>query len=158
MLFVAKPPFGFALHTTNWNKSNIQLNQCASFFPQCHPFWRCWIAELTTTNTFGIYDNVTSVPSQKCCGNEEHRTHSSVIQSVSHSGSNSRPTKSAILGSAAARKSPFSEGSMFGVAPLFTWGAKADGFKMASRWWQRLDCSRGGFCVPPTPAVQLLWL
>lgn len=47
---------------------------------------------------------------------------------------------------------------MFGVVPLFTWGARADGFKMASRWWQRLDCGRGGFCVPPTPAVQKLKL
>lgn len=44
---------------------------------------------------------------------------------------------------------------MLGVLPLFTWGTRADGFKMASRWWQRLDCSKGGLCVPPTPAVQL---
>lgn len=75
---------------------------------------------------------------------------------ASHSGSNVQPTRSAILGSAAARKSPFSEESVFGVVPLFTRGAGADDFKMASRWWQRLDCGRGGFCVPPTPAVQLL--
>lgn len=87
----------------------------------------------------------------------KNTTPSPIWPSVCHSGSNSHPTKSAILGSADARQSPFREGSMLGVAPLFTWGARADGFKMASRWWQRLDCSReGGFCVPPTPAVQLL--
>lgn len=77
-------------------------------------------------------------------------------QLVSHSGSDS--AYSAILGCADARTSSFSTGSMSGVTPVFTGGAKADGFKMACRWWQRLDCSRWGFRVPPTPAVQLLYL
>lgn len=87
----------------------------------------------------------------------KNRRPSPLIQPVSHSGSTAQLTTSAIWGSAAASKSPFSEGSMFGVVPLFTWGARADGFKMASRWWQRLDCSGGGSYVPPTPAVQLLY-
>lgn len=62
------------------------------------------------------------------------------------------PTKSAILGARQLpAKSPFSEESVLGVVPLFTWGAGADGFKMASRWWQGLDCGRGCSRVPARP-------
>lgn len=57
---------------------------------------------------------------------------SAMQQLVSHSGSDS--THSAILGCADARTSSFSKGSMSGVTPVFTGGARADGFKMARRW------------------------
>lgn len=66
----------------------------------------------------------------------------------------SRPTKSAILGARQLpAKSLFSAESVFGVVPLFTWGAGADGFKMASRWWQGLDCGRSCSLVPAHSCV-----
>lgn len=91
--------------------------------------------DLSAVSTFWISDNITWIFFYTLTNAAiiKNRMPSPVI-SASHSGSNSHPTKSAILGSAAARKSPFSEKSMFGVVPLFTWGARADGFKMASRW------------------------